>query len=177
MFSNEDFASWLIDESPGAAVVLGGALVDEELLLLLLRALKPVAGREDNLFDPERPLGAFSARIKLAWRLSIIDDECMRGLNILRDLRNEVAHGVQLTSLSNGSIRDRVTNLAEWVATNGRYASALEALREARPESDPILRQFVSSIVGIVMRLRNARKNIEPLRASHCVTIEAKTSG
>ncbi|WP_244121405.1 hypothetical protein [Burkholderia gladioli] len=173
MFSNEDFATWMIDESIGSAVILGGALVDEELLLLLLRAL-PSTDKEDGLFDPERPLGAFSARIKLAHRLSLIDDDFAKGLNVLRDIRNDVAHGFKLISLNSNSLRDRIANLSRWVSTNDHYPTALEALREHRPNSDPLHRHFAICIVGIVMRLRNARASIEPLRANVCLSISAR---
>jgi hypothetical protein len=176
-FSKDDFALWLIEESEGAAVILGGSLVDEELLLLLLRALRPNAGKEDNLFGPERPLGSFSSRIKLAGRLGLIDEAFVNGLNTLRDLRNQVAHGIKLSVFSSGGLSDRVASLVEWVSQNPAYEFAFKNLEKAYPNAGLRHRQFVVCIVAIVKRLRNARANAVLLQASSELSITPRAPG
>ncbi len=69
-------------------------------------------GGQDNLFDPDRPLGTFSAKINLAYRLGLISDDIEHAMQMIRRIRNEFAHSVEKASLSDGSHKSRVVELA-----------------------------------------------------------------
>ena len=69
------FLAQLAAEGERSAVVLGASRADTALDELLKKCLRPNPGGHDNLFDPDRPLGTFSEKIPLAFRLGLIDEE------------------------------------------------------------------------------------------------------
>ena len=70
----------LIKESERAAVVLGVARIDSELEKLIKAVLRRNSKDPDTLFDADGPLSTFSAKIRLAYRLNLIDADFERSL-------------------------------------------------------------------------------------------------
>lgn len=62
------------------------------------------------------PLGAFSARCKAALAFGLISDQQYHNLDILRNIRNAIAHNWTGVSLNRPDLRSRVQNLkvSEW---------------------------------------------------------------
>jgi DNA-binding MltR family transcriptional regulator len=93
-----DFEAWadILDafatESDRAAVVLAVAKLDELLAELLQRVFRPSATAQDELLDIEKPLGTFSAKIHISYRLGLIDASFARALHLVRRIRNSFAH-------------------------------------------------------------------------------------
>ena len=124
-----EFVHGLANESDRSAVILGAARLD----LALERLLKQVmhhhpGGREDNLFDPDRPLGSFSAKIDLSYRLGLIDRVLEHSLQMARRLRNVFAHSADKAYLADSPYRDRVDELrkdleqsATWEAIHSTF--------------------------------------------------------
>jgi hypothetical protein len=48
----------------------------------------------DNMFAPESPLGSFSAKIKMAYLLEIIEPVAFKQLKLINNIRREFAHYV-----------------------------------------------------------------------------------
>jgi DNA-binding MltR family transcriptional regulator len=91
-----------LSEESDRGLVLVGACFLEEALEALLRATFRVGGVKpysviDPLFDAFGPLASFSARIKLAFALNLIDGYIYRDLETLRKLRNIFAHSLEAT--------------------------------------------------------------------------------
>ena len=63
----------MLEERGRGAVLVGVARVDGALERLLQSVLWPSPSRTDALFQTDRPLGSFGARISLAHRLGLID--------------------------------------------------------------------------------------------------------
>lgn len=103
----EDFKA----ESDRAAVILGAAKLDMMLFQILQARLVPCATGKDELLEGDNPLGIFSARINMAFRLGIITAEFARALHLIRRIRNSYAHEFSGVSLSSGAHRDRVREL------------------------------------------------------------------
>lgn len=82
----------MLQERGRGAVLVGVARVDAALERLLQAVLLPTAGRNDSLFQADRPLGSFGARIGLAHRLGLIETPVERALHTLRCVRNAFAH-------------------------------------------------------------------------------------
>lgn len=105
----EAFASRLAEESDRACGVLGAALLDARLEDLFRRKLQH---EHDELLGPSRPLGSFSARIRLASSLCWIDADTTSDLNTIRSIRNDFAHSFDhALAFSDRSISDRCGNL------------------------------------------------------------------
>lgn len=106
-----EFAKEFADESDRAAVILGAARMDVALYDLLTARLLPSPTSTDELFDGEAPLGSFSAKINMAYRLGLIEAAFARALHILRKIRNAFAHEVAGCTLATGSHSNRVREL------------------------------------------------------------------
>ena len=96
----------MIEERGRGAVLVGVSQVDTALERLLQAVLLPTAGHSDSLFQADRPLGSFRARISQAHRLGLIETPVEQALHTLRRVRNAYAHSsdsASLTSTEKGS--------------------------------------------------------------------------
>lgn len=95
----------IIEESDRGAVLLAAS----QLELILEKALHSIApeGISNNklqaIFEFSGPLGTFSAKINMAYYFRIIGIDAHSSLNVLRKLRNDVAHECKEFSLANHS--------------------------------------------------------------------------
>jgi hypothetical protein len=105
-----EFMTELLNESDRVAVIIGGARLDLALEQLLVSFLAP-SPKDDDLFEVDRPLGSFGAKIDLAHRLRLIPTVWARSLHLIRKLRNAFAHEVHATTLSQGAHQNRVREL------------------------------------------------------------------
>jgi hypothetical protein len=108
------FKKFLIEfknESDRAAVILGAAKLDILLYQLLTKFLITSPTGTDELFDGDSPLGTFSSKINLAYRLGLIDKDFSLSLHLIRKIRNSFAHEISGISLDNGGHADRVRQL------------------------------------------------------------------
>lgn len=92
------FADDLLSErAPRPLIIVGASKVDDLLLQILSQYLLPKRVRpqdQDELLEGDRPLATFSSRIKLTYRLGLIDETLCVALEQLRTLRNLSAHSV-----------------------------------------------------------------------------------
>jgi hypothetical protein len=110
-----NFVVSLAKEGERAAVVLGAARLDVSLERLLKKLMRPHPRGSDNLFDPDRPVGSFSAKIALAYRLGVIDRNFEHALQMIRKIRNAFAHSINVASLGdpphNGQLNELITEV------------------------------------------------------------------
>jgi mannitol operon repressor len=109
------FLEELQKESPRAAVIVGGAFLDAQLQKLLAKflineknAVNELLGNEDKA---DRPLSAFSARIKAAYCLGLISKDERDDLNLIRRIRNRFAHRLHDLSFDDKEIVDWCNSL------------------------------------------------------------------
>lgn len=114
------------EESDRAAVILAAAGLDELLLHALRARLRPVSGRDD-LLESEGPLSTFSARIKAAYRVGLIDENFASALNLVRKLRNSFAHGLHGQKLADAPHRERVIELMRCFLNTPKLVAATRA--------------------------------------------------
>jgi len=99
------------EETDRAAVILAAAKLDVLLYQLFRKVLVPIPVPQDELLDQDRPLSSFGAKINLCHRLGLIDAEFAQALHMIRKIRNEFAHELANSKLSEGPHRDRVRTL------------------------------------------------------------------
>ena len=133
------FIGRLLMQGDRAAVVLGVARLDVAIEAALRSLMSHHPDGQDNLFDPDRPLGTLSAKIALAHRLGVIDQDVEHALQIIRKIRNEFAHSIEDETLSVQRHRDRLRSstsrfreMAVWNATAIHFEtlSISDALKE-----------------------------------------------
>lgn len=103
--------------SDRACVISACAIVDHLLVQIIKKFLlpHPKKGRnrdQDPLFDGSNPpLGSFSSRINLAFRLGLIGDRLSEKLHLLRKVRNDFAHKFELIDLSEQKYQNKLNDI------------------------------------------------------------------
>ena len=101
----------LAERSERPLLIVAAAKVDDLVLEILRAFLLPKTAKEkdaDELLEQDRPLGTFSARIKLCRRLGLIDGSLFTALERLRILRNLSAHSVEFDAAT-PPVRDHLS--------------------------------------------------------------------
>ena len=105
------FYKELQKESDRGCVLLASAYLDECLKELL--EANTIEDKEAfiNLSSGSGGLATFSSRIDLSYLLGLISHETRRHLNIIRRIRNEFAHTMEIISFETQSVSNRCRNL------------------------------------------------------------------
>lgn len=156
----------MLQERGRGAVLVGVARVDAALERLLQAVLLPTAGRSDSLFQADRPLGSFGARIGLAHRLGLIETAVERALHTLRRLRNAFAHSSDSASLADAAHAGRLAQAYQAARSNPLWAPLESVLGKASPGGDPpveaALRDYILLITILVAFLEAAAQQLSP---------------
>ncbi|MDZ7661394.1 MltR family transcriptional regulator [Thiohalophilus sp.] len=106
-----EFLAEFNGESDRGAVLTAGAYLDERLGEMLKAFFAEVKETDDLLFGFNAPIGTYSARIKAAYSLGLIQDNEFSELNIIRKIRNEFGHSWKGVSFKTQKIIDLCNNL------------------------------------------------------------------
>lgn len=120
----DTFAEDLLEERASRPlIIIGASKVDNLLLQILIQHLLPKRAKlknQDELLEGDRPLATFSARIKLTYRLGLIDDTLCVTLEQLRNLRNQSAHFVAFDIVKSPA-REHLTALRKSIIHRQSY--------------------------------------------------------
>ena len=140
-------------ESERSAVILGVARVDRALERALKALLNAPTGASDSLFDQDRPLATFSAKIVTAHRLGLIDDDTESVLQALRKIRNGFAHSIEDESLSLGSHGDRLRHIVSVMGGTHMWQQFAGNFMDDIPSND--LRNFAKVLAVLIAGLES----------------------
>jgi len=102
-------------ESDRGCVLVAAAYLDESLFELFHATFSQDSVCQKKAVDPMftglGPLSTFSAKIKLAYALELIDADIFSSLETIRKIRNEFAHTFSELTFDTPSVADRVKNL------------------------------------------------------------------
>ncbi|GAB3536276.1 hypothetical protein [Photobacterium alginatilyticum] len=99
-------------ESDRGAVILSASILDATLEELLKGFLLDPVNKKDELFSgPYAPLGSFSAKIEMCYRLGIIKKEVRSKLNKFKAIRNDFAHRLDTARLDDEANRSRMLEI------------------------------------------------------------------
>lgn len=108
-------------------VIIGVSKIDDLLLSILSKYLISKSGKQDDLLEGDQPLATLSARIKLIYRLGIIDETLFRLLDQTRKIRNLSAHKIEF-NLRKPPVKEHIAELrkqlisrSSFQLTNTRY--------------------------------------------------------
>ena len=128
------FADELLGERAARPlIIVGASKVDSLLLQILSHHMLPKRAKSndsDELLEGDRPLATFSARIKLSYRLGLIDETLYVTLEQLRALRNPSAHSIAFDIAKSptrehlAALRKSLTHRQSFRLTRERYFSA-----------------------------------------------------
>lgn len=169
----------MLHEQGRGAVLVGVARVDTALEALLRAALAPPRGSE-TLFQTDRPLGSFGARIALAARLGLIHGAVEQSLHSLRRVRNAFAHSTGVVRLADPPYRDRLRESVAQARRNPLWEPMQMILSDymagrsdnREPPDDAGLRDFILLITILVAFLETAAHTLTPLQPALTITFE-----
>lgn len=114
----DEFADELLKErSDRPLIIIGASKVDNLLFEILNLYLMPkrAKGKDaDELLEGDRPLATFSSRIKVCYRLGIIDESLYNSLERLRTLRNPSAHSIAF-DITKSPVKEHIVELRKCV--------------------------------------------------------------
>lgn len=163
----------LMKEGERGAVLLGAARLDFALERLLKGAMQPHVGGDDNLFDSDRPLATFSAKIALAYRLGLIEKPVEHALQMIRKVRNEFAHSFEDASLKESLHQNRLSKPYSDCRTNSLWDKLDTIFRQHSGTSDE-LREYICLVVVLVSFMEAITQIQEPLEPSLQVQIKSQ---
>jgi DNA-binding MltR family transcriptional regulator len=95
-------------------VIAASAQIENVLEKLLLAYMRSLTKQEHaRLFRGYGPLSSFAAKTDLAYALKMIPKSMLDALNIMRRLRNEIAHSAEMVDLSHPKIRPLFEQLSD----------------------------------------------------------------
>jgi len=121
----DEFVDELLKErSARPLIIVGASKIDNLLFEILGLYFLPKRAKNkdvDELLEGDKPLGTFSARIKLCYRLGIIDESLCNALERLRTLRNPSAHSIAF-DISKSPTKEHILELRKCVASRRSFA-------------------------------------------------------
>ena len=109
-------------------IIVGTSRIDDLLYRILRKHLLPKISKksqQDELLEGDNPIGTFSSRIKIIYRLGIIDNELFRILERIRAIRNKSAHSIEF-NIKKSPIREHIAELKKLVLKRKSYSKTLE---------------------------------------------------
>lgn len=155
------FIQEFANESDRAAVILGAAKIDLLLGQILERFMSPSPTGKDELLDGDAPLGTFSAKIHLVYRLGLVDATFAKSLHLSRKIRNAFAHEISGCDLNSGAHSDRVKELILPLKHLPFFVTFRRAFFK---EPDSTSSEFRATLGLIVGRLEHLLLHVEPIR-------------
>lgn len=102
-------------ESDRGCILVAASILDDALgaLLQALVQKRPAftTKRRKELLGFFGPLGSFSSRIAVAYAFGLIPDWMYKNLELIRNIRNDFAHGYESTDFSNEKLISKVDAL------------------------------------------------------------------
>lgn len=100
-------------DSDRAAGIVAGSITETRLAEALKSRLKnDKPGIVADLFQPSGALGSFRTKIDLSYLMGLISDVAFKDLTIIKNIRNDFAHKLNVDTFDFQSIRDRCMNLS-----------------------------------------------------------------
>ena len=116
-------------------IIIGASRIDDVLFQILKKYLLPKSAnitQQDELLEGDNPIGTFSSRIKMVYRLGIIDVALFKALERVRAIRNKSAHSIEFNP-QKSPIREHISELKKiifprksYTMTKDRYFKDIE---------------------------------------------------
>jgi hypothetical protein len=116
-----EFLKEFQNETDRGAALVGTALIDERLKLLLESHLMDCKATEIMLSGINAPLGTFSSRINMCYCLGLITELEYEECKTIKKIRNEFGHRVHGITFDDQKIKDLCNNLRANTPDGKRY--------------------------------------------------------
>ena len=114
----EDFYNELDQESPRGAVIISVAYFDKQLQELLKSHFEKNISTINEIFNCRESLRSFYAKLELANKLNLIENDIYKDLGIINEIRNIFAHQIFDTSFENEKIIEKCNKLRNLIPSD-----------------------------------------------------------
>lgn len=111
----------------GAAIIAAGILDEILDVCLQNRMLELSRKRYDALFQPDKPLGSFNAKIELGYALGFYSADGLKTLHGIREVRNKFSHRIEPIKFDHEEVSSSVDALLPPAVDLGRRERFLAA--------------------------------------------------
>jgi DNA-binding MltR family transcriptional regulator len=117
----DDLVDEILDEkNDRALIILCSSIIDIQLLNILDAFFLNSIKKDDDLLKGDNPLATFSSRIKIVYRLGLVDETFRALLDTIRKVRNLSAHSIEL-DIRKSPIRDHILTLKRNIKDRPSY--------------------------------------------------------
>lgn len=157
----DDIIESIIDEkNDRALLILSSSLIDDLLYHILNKyLLDPLKSNDENLLKGDNPLGTFSSRIKMVYRIGIIDKSFLIILDKIRDIRNKCAHRTNIKA-DKSPIKEDLLHLYKLL--EGKESISLTKRRYLIDE-ETVFAEIKTAYITICIILKAIYDKIEPI--------------
>lgn len=125
----DEFAEEYLEESSERnIVIIASSKIDDylfEILAIYFLTKIEKEKNQDELLEGDRPLATFSSRIKMIYRLGIIDKSFYTILEKIREIRNASAHQIKF-DLVKSPIKDKIQHLLALLTERDSYKGIVQ---------------------------------------------------
>jgi DNA-binding MltR family transcriptional regulator len=147
----DELVDEILDErNDRSLIILCSSIIDEQLYSILYTYLKK-PNKDDDLLKGDNPLSTFSSRIKMVYRIGIIDNSLREILDNVRKIRNLSAHSVEL-NITKSPIKEHIFTLKKSIVV--------------RPSFELTAKRFFENSI-------NNSNEVKALFVTICVILEA----
>ena len=113
----------LAGESDRGLALAGAAMLDDAIEVLLKAHFLDKPKVVKSIIGPDRPIGTFSSRIKVAYILGLLEESEFLDLELIRKIRNDCAHSRSDVDFSAAPHKDRIAELHSPKETTGLFTT------------------------------------------------------
>ncbi|HTD41106.1 MAG TPA: MltR family transcriptional regulator [Mucilaginibacter sp.] len=148
----DSFVEDLLGEKIARPLIIVAASKIEDLLYLILAKyfLNPRKAGDDDLLNGDNPLSTFSARIKICYRLGIMNKDLFDILDKVRKVRNLCAHSIEF-NVQKSPVREHLLELRKCVQQRSSFILAKE--RYFNNKFDSSFRELQCALIAICVVL------------------------
>jgi DNA-binding MltR family transcriptional regulator len=117
-----DIMAQYLSETDRSCAILICSHLDELMEKLLKARFVSTKSKSDDIFEGYGPLSSFSAKIEIAHRLGLVSKRMRSDLQIVRKVRNHMAHGTDSGSFESSPVKDWVLQVVNSVDIVKRIA-------------------------------------------------------
>lgn len=152
----------IIDErNDRSLIILCSSIIDEQLYQILWTfLLKPDKKNEDDILKGDNPLSTFSSRIKMTYRLGLIDKTFRDILDQVRKIRNECAHSVSL-NIEKAPLKDHINNIKSKIKSRESYRLCVSRYFEGNVDKKNEIKAIFSTVCIILKAVNDSLNEIE----------------
>jgi len=154
----EDF---LKEETSRIIIIIGSSKIDDYLVNIIKKGLFPKAAKNnepDELLEYDNPLSTFSSKIKITYRLGLIDVSFYNVLEKIRKIRNIGAHQLSF-DINSSPLKEHVNDLIKLVENRKSYI--LTKKRFFQDETNSTIKKLKCALLSVCVLLQVVNEKIK----------------